>query len=124
MSERSELVERSLDCALDRARGRVLANMDQWGLQDAATLILCMVEELGEVSREQIAIKLKAATEPATAVEGAARLAIEALDLAALCFQLIVLAEICIGPEVAARVTEARREERGEGARGDGCRGR
>lgn len=110
MSERSELVERSLDCALDRAKGRALANMDQWGLQDASTLILCMVEELGEVSREQIAIKLKAATDPAAAVEGAARLAVEALDLAALCFQLVVLTEICIGPEVAARLTEARRE--------------
>lgn len=115
MSERSELVERSLAGALDRARRRALANMDRWGLQDAATLILCMTEELGEVSREQIAIKLKAATDPRAAVEGAGRLAVEALDLAALCFQLIALTEICVGPEIGARLTEARHE-------GDPCR--
>ncbi len=114
MSERSELVERSLDSALERARGRALANMDQWGLQDSETLILHMAEELGEVSREHIEIKLKIATEPATAVEtaveGAARLAVEALDLAALCFQLVVLTEICDEPEAVARLREAPRE--------------
>lgn len=106
---RQQLVETALDAALDRTRSRALANIEKWGLQESTTLILCMIEELGEVAQEEIGVKLTVASDPGAAVAGVDRMGVEALDLAALCCQLVVLCEVCVGPGLG---PEASREGR------------
>jgi NTP pyrophosphatase (non-canonical NTP hydrolase) len=57
-----------------------MANVDEWGLQDVETLLLAMQEEQGELAQAY----LEATYEDG----GAARIASELDDLAALCIQL------------------------------------
>lgn len=92
--------EPSILIALDKVHARALCNIETWGMQTADTIILCMAEELGEVATEQLAVKTHGETSVSDAYAAVARLQYEAVDLAALCMQLVALCEVVIAPDL------------------------
>ena len=67
-----------------RVAQRAATNVRKWGVQNEATLILCMAEELGELAQAHL---------QATDSGPSYRVEEENIDLAALCLQLALLLE-------------------------------
>lgn len=112
-----EDVARSLALAFERMQMLAIANLEERGYQDEATLIICMTEELGEIAREQLAVSATAHADPASAVTHVKKMGAEAVDLGALCGQLAVLiaVQLCTrgDSEQGGRHGPARNEGRG-----------
>jgi hypothetical protein len=89
--------EEQLELAILRLRAQTLENLAEYGLQDVGALLDHMMEELGEVARERIEIKRLAGRDPSRAIARVKRMGSEAIDLGALCLQLVILGAICIG---------------------------
>ena len=62
------------------------ANIEKWGRQDVETLALCIAEEAGEVAQAVLQARWENGR-PTRIVE-------EAVDLAALCLQIIQVVEV------------------------------
>ena len=69
----------------DRAR----KNIEKWGAQDYETLALCIAEESGEVAQAVLQYHHEAGDEE--------RIRAEAIDLGALCVQLVAAFDVAVG---------------------------
>lgn len=87
--ELNEALEVEADNLTERAAG----NMEQYGYQDLSMLVICATEELGEVAKERIWLKLNGQASPRAAINVLRQMCDEARDLGALCLQIGALCE-------------------------------
>lgn len=72
---------------------RAAGNMERYGYQDLSFLMIKATEELGEVARERIWLKLHGQEKPRSALAALRAMCDEARDLGALCLQIGALCE-------------------------------
>lgn len=88
-------IDEAITEASEEIAQAAVANVAKWGLQTTSFLVKKMAEELGEVARAQLEVKGEISTSIPTIPARVIRVQDEAVDLGALCVQMIILCTLC-----------------------------